>query len=138
PEGCRPFGFKKKYCDVHCFRRIDGFVGSIYGACYDARPLARALQRGGVLDARSPALMLHLEYLFHEAPAGWRAGKPARFFSRADVSTSSWFARRTHLGRRYGFQSSCSELDGGSHFLCDRAVGTDGRSSLGNSCVERI
>src|SRR5579864_737887 len=82
--------------------------------------------------------MLYLEYLFHEASAGRRACKPERIISGAALRTSSRPARRIHLGHRHGFQSGGCQPDGGGYFLCDRAIGANGRSSLGNSGVEGI
>jgi hypothetical protein len=113
-------------------------MGALCHALHDPWKYAGPLQRGGVLNPGGVALMFRVERLFHEASAGWPAGKLCGIFSRTSDGSCSWFAGRVHLGNWYGVQSGGCAFHRCSDLVCHRSVRADGCGAMGRTGVEGI
>ena len=129
---------QKKHRHVRGVGNFDGCVGAFCNALDDPWKYAGPLQRGGVLDTGRVAVLFRVEYLFHEASAGWPAGKFCGIFSRAGAGPCSWFAGRLHLGNWYGVQSGGCQFHRRSDLVCHWSVRADGRGAVGGVGVEGI
>src|SRR6266446_444713 len=65
----KPLRLQEKHHHLHRLGRLDGTLGALRHARYDARQHARPIQCWGVPHSRRTAFLLPLEYLFHEEAA---------------------------------------------------------------------